>query len=268
MSSTSYLGKSFVVSDPDARIRVAGSLLEFERYGAGDALPPGAAVGGFKLIPTGSSVTVSKIEIAPAGSTISRIFALVTAADGSPLGWTSTRNFRGKFLNETLGEVPPKPAASKFGPNAAWKGGTYIGQRTLVSILGTDFEIEMLAIETCAPYLALVEGGRAGGVEILLTSGFRSYPEQKYLYEGWTKKLPGFNKAAKPGTSGHQNGIAFDLDVPGGAGNPTYDWLTANATNHGFVRTVSGEPWHWEYDPPKAAAARARGTFKAPGVSP
>jgi len=33
------------------------------------------------------------------------------------------------------------------------------------------------------------------------------------------------------------------------------------------VRTVSKEPWHWEYDPGKAQAAVAANTFKTPNVT-
>ncbi len=71
-----------------------------------------------------------------------------------------------------------------------------------------------------------------------INSAFRSYREQEALYEGFIKKLPGFNTAAKPGASKHQNGVAFDIQVAGGAGDPCYDWLTKNAPQRGFVRTV------------------------------
>ena len=33
------------------------------------------------------------------------------------------------------------------------------------------------------------------------------------------------------------------------------------------VRTVSGEPWHWEFDEDRAASALAAGTFKTPNVT-
>ena len=35
-----------------------------------------------------------------------------------------------------------------------------------------------------------------------------------------------------------------------------------HATAFGFVRTVSKEPWHWEFDEPKAQFALAAGTFE------
>ena len=97
---------------------------------------------------------------------------------------------------------------------------------------------------------------------MLLDSGFRSYPEQKQLHDGFTRGLLGFNTAAPPGFSKHQNGIAFDLSVPGGDGNPTYEWLKLHATTFGFVRTVSKEPWHWEFDEPKAQFAWRPGRLR------
>ena len=104
-------------------------------------------------------------------------------------------------------------------------------------------------------------------VQVVLNSGFRSHPEQKLLHDGFVKGLPGFAKAAPPGTSKHQNGIAFDIRVAGGDGDPTYEWLKKNGPAHGFVRTVNGEPWHWEFDLAKAKKAIAAKTFKTPGVT-
>lgn len=49
--------------------------------------------------------------------------------------------------------------------------------------------------------------------------------------------------------------------------NPTYEWLKRNATAFGFVRTVSKEPWHWEFDELKAQLALAERTFKTSAVT-
>ena len=95
----------------------------------------------------------------------------------------------------------PNAAPDKFGPNAAWSGGQFIGQRTFVEIV--DFkklEIERIALDTLQPYLTLVEAAAADNVSVAINSGFRSYPEQKFLHDGFTRRLPGFNKAAPPGT--------------------------------------------------------------------
>ncbi len=105
------------------------------------------------------------------------------------------------------------------------------------------------------------------GVQVAINSGFRSYPEQKYLYEGYINHRPSFNTAAKPGRSNHQSGIAFDIAVAGGDGNPVYEWLKRKAPAHGFIRTVNKEPWHWEYDRAKAEIAVAAHTYKTRNVT-
>jgi LAS superfamily LD-carboxypeptidase LdcB len=87
------------------------------------------------------------------------------------------------------------------------------------------------------------------------------------LWDGYVKRLPGFNLAAKPGNSNHQNGIAIDIAVAGADGNEVYEWLKLNAPRFGFVRTVSGEPWHWEHDPIRAQQAVQNGTYKIPSVT-
>ena len=268
MSRTqTYLDKKFVVANPDARIRRPNDLLAFETYSAANSLPAGEQIGNFKRIPKGARVKVDGIKVVPTGSKGSIVFAHAMSADGATEhGWTSSRNFDGKFVNETLGEVAPPPGAGKFGPNAAWSKGKYIGQRTLVDIMDVTLEIERIAIDTLDAYLDLVGAAAGDGVRVAINSGFRSYGEQKVLYEGFVKKLKGFNKAARPGRSNHQNGIAFDIAVAGGNGDPVYEWLKRNAPVHGFIRTVNGEPWHWEYDKDKAKAAVAANTFKTGNV--
>ena len=266
-NTNSYLDKTFVVIDSDARIRKPGKLMEFQKYTAEEVLPAGAQVGDFKRIPMNTTVKVDDVEIVRTGSSGAIVFAHTLSTDGTTeYGWTSTRNFRGGFINETLGELPPRPGAGKFGPNAAWSGGQYIGQRTLVEIVDVTHEIERIALDTLDAYLKLVDAAAEDDVKVAINSGFRSYSEQKALYEGYKKHLPGYNLAARPGSSKHQNGIAFDIRVAGGPGDPVYEWLKKNGPSHGFIRTVNKEPWHWEYDKVKADKALAAHTYKTSNV--
>jgi D-alanyl-D-alanine carboxypeptidase len=265
--ATSYLDKAFVVIDRDARIRNPNDFMEFRRYTTNDPPPPGEQVGNFKRIPPNTEVKVDDIEIVRTGTSGSIVFAHAMSKDGTTeYGWTSTRNFRGKFINETLGELPLGSGGGKYGPNAAWARGKYIGQRILVEIVDAKVEIERIALDTLEPYLDLVGAAARDGIEIAINSGFRSYTEQKRLYEGYKRGLPGYNLAAPPGTSKHQNGIAFDIRVAGGDGDPAYDWLKKNGPSHGFIRTVNKELWHWEYDKAKAAIALNAHTFKTSNV--
>lgn len=263
----SFHNKLFLISAPDARLRRPDDLVVYAKYSVGDVLPPGAQVGDFKKILQGTEVRINEIRTLPTGSQSSTIFGRAMSLDGvTEIGWTSTRNLRGQFVNESLGLVKSEPGSSRFGPNAAWSRGEYLEQIDLVEIVDCHHDVKRIAASTIEPYFQMITAAVQDGVTIAINSGFRSYPEQEYLWDGFNKGLPGFNKAAKPGFSNHQSGIAFDIAVAGGSGNPTYDWLKVHATSFGFVRTVSGEPWHWEFDPEKARRARSNGTFKTPNV--
>lgn len=252
MNDRSYLGRTFKIADPDSRIRKADDLLNFV---TGEGGAP-------KTIANGKSVGVSNIKALPTGAKSVTIFVLATeVGGGSEIGWTSAGNLAGKFLTETIGTVLPPPNASRFGPNAAWENGTFLGQIKLVKVVGTNGEIEFVAESTCDRLLAMAAAARDDGRKIGVNSAFRSWPEQDHLRKGWDRRLPGFNAANRPGHSNHQNGIAFDLDVKPGEGNLDYEWLKRNATKFGFLRTVPTEAWHWEFRPQAAATARSRGKF-------
>ena len=263
-ATQSFLSKTFTVEDPDTRIRREDDLLAFTTYQPGDALPPGKHVGDPKTIPVGTRLSVRGTRIGSNGV----IFVSVQSSDAPPvaLGWTSSRNLAGKFVNETLGEATPSGDDPK-GPNAAWNKGDYIGQVPLVNIVDNKLEIERITLMTLPAYLRLVEEAAKSGVKVVLRSGFRTYTEQEFLYNGFINHLPGFATAAKPGFSNHQHGQAFDLHVGGFDGDPVYDWLKRNAAGLGFIRTVSGEPWHWEYRPTIAAQFAAAGKHKRDGIT-
>lgn len=263
----SFRDRTFEVEDTDCRIRTGrDDLLTFSKYATGDALPPGASVGDYRRIPQGSEVAVAEVVLLEAGSETQRVFALTTGVGGEELGWTSTRNFKGQFRNETLGIRHPEPGANRYGPNASWAHGHYLEQVDLVLIVSAELKVRQIALKTAADYFRLVVDCAADGFSLALNSGFRSYPEQKYLRDGWERGLTGFNLAAKAGESPHQNGIAFDLDLNGLDGSAIYDWLTEHGPQRGFFRTVNGEPWHWECDHDTAAALIAAGTYKTSNV--
>ena len=70
-----------------------------------------------------------------------------------------------------------------------------------------------------------------------VTSGFRSYEEQAALYNS-NNPYP----VAKPGTSRHERGIAFDA-----SGSPqAMEWFAKNAAQYGFHQPVANDPVHFE----------------------
>lgn len=258
--SQSYLDKTFLVTDGDARIRQDGNLLEFVRYAAGESLPPGRQIGDPKTIARGMTVRAIEARVGPNATIFARVQP--TDAGAAVLGWTSSGNFGSDFLNQTLREIPPS-SNDQQGDNAAWQDGNFIRQMTLIEIVGDQFDLKLLAQETAAAYLALAAAAGRDEVQLRLSSGFRSYARQKELHEGYKAHKPGFNLAAAPGYSNHQNGHAFDI-VPS---DQTYAWLAHKGPGLGFVRTVNGEPWHWEYQPDLAADLAKKGRFKKDGVT-
>jgi D-alanyl-D-alanine carboxypeptidase len=100
--------------------------------------------------------------------------------------------------------------------------------------------------DTARAFGAMRDAARRDGVELCITSGFRTQAEQEKLYRCWRRgRCP---LAARPGHSKHQSGLALDLDVRTSRGAGA--WLARHAGQFGFKRTVKPEPWHWERDEP------------------
>ncbi|WIC89445.1 endolysin [Microbacterium phage BAjuniper] len=114
------------------------------------------------------------------------------------------------------------------------------------------------------------------GVDLIISSGTRTREEQAYLYNGWIKRLPGFNLAAPPGYSNHEEygpigPIALDLRDSGGdagvtvIGSARSNWLAANCGRWGFHNSghffSPREGWHYEGRGIKIGGS---GVFEAP----
>jgi LAS superfamily LD-carboxypeptidase LdcB len=116
-----------------------------------------------------------------------------------------------------------------------------------------------------AAWTALVAAARAESIDaplLLPVSGYRSFEEQDWLWQGALQKYGDPEEAclwvARPGTSAHQSGRAIDchLGYPVESEyvdalrlTPAWNWLAANAERFGFY-PYDHEPWHWEYNPP------------------
>lgn len=128
---------------------------------------------------------------------------------------------------------------------------------------------EYVRSDTAAALEAMVSAAKAGGVNLNLQSGYRSYSFQVSLYNSYVAQqgqTQADQESARPGYSEHQTGLAADL---GGTSNPACNvaqcfattaegkWLAANAYKFGFIirypdgqQQVTGyeyEPWHVRY---------------------
>ena len=72
-----YLERTFLVESGDARIRLQNDLLQFDRYGASDPLPPGCRVGDFKTIAKDMQIGIGDVRVLPGDM----IFARAHRAD-------------------------------------------------------------------------------------------------------------------------------------------------------------------------------------------
>lgn len=80
----------------------------------------------------------------------------------------------------------------------------------------------------------------ASGGRVRPGSGYRSYEEQARLYNDYKNGVPGQARAAKPGHSMHNAGMAMDLTFgPGGV-----EWAHQHAAEFGLYFPMSDENWH------------------------
>jgi LAS superfamily LD-carboxypeptidase LdcB len=116
------------------------------------------------------------------------------------------------------------------------------------------------------------------GLKIRINSAYRSYSMQNGIYNDFALRLgltKAMTRAALPGHSEHQTGLAVDL-----AGSHSsfvkskeYKWLLANAHRYGFIRRYTAdnakitryvdEPWHWRYVGVAAATAMKKRGIKS-----
>ncbi len=119
-----------------------------------------------------------------------------------------------------------------------------------------------------------IEMRAAGYTDVSVTSGYRSYDKQAYLYNLYTEQemAGGLSReeaqkvvdtySARPGTSEHQTGLCCDMhNLPSAsqrfAKEKVYAWLCDNAYKFGFIlrfpegkEEITGysfEPWHYRF---------------------
>lgn len=100
------------------------------------------------------------------------------------------------------------------------------------------------------------------GINIYISSGFRSYSKQKTIYNNYVKndgRVEADTYSARPGHSEHQSGLSFDVNIVNDsfAGTKEAIWLDENCYKFGFIlRYPKGksdetgykyEPWHFRY---------------------
>ena len=120
---------------------------------------------------------------------------------------------------------------------------------------GLDSEAE-------SAFNTLSEAAANQGLDLYLSSGFRSYETQVRIYESYVDsygKESADTFSARPGYSEHQTGLVIDVNTidDSFAGTPEAEWLAKHAHEYGFIirypkgkESITGykyEPWHIRY---------------------
>lgn len=97
-------------------------------------------------------------------------------------------------------------------------------------------------------FLAAQSQARIEGINLQITSGFRTLARQKYLFAKAIKKYGSAEEASKwvlpPAKSHHPQGIALDVNYPSDLS--TAKWLEVNGYRYGLCRVYENEWWHFE----------------------
>lgn len=150
----------------------------------------------------------------------------------------------------------------------------------------TDIEGKEILVEeeTYRHYLAFKEHLHQKGIEVSVTSGYRSLEEQKKAIEElknvYTDESKLYEKVAPVGASEHHTGLALDITISNlkqyqerltkyyteeelETREKLYQWIASVCSNYGFILRYpkdkieitgySYEPWHFRYVGKKVA---------------
>jgi D-alanyl-D-alanine carboxypeptidase len=150
-------------------------------------------------------------------------------------------------------------------------GPSYTPPGKLVSTKKAGLNKGQYARPFVIPDLAeLAAAARANGTPLRVTSGFRDFEQQQWLYDREVRNFGlemGRLRVARPGHSEHHLGTTFDFGskidrtpawkFEDWATTPTGAFLKDNAWRYGFVMSYPKdqqattcyqyEPWHWRY---------------------
>ncbi|MGN1481395.1 D-alanyl-D-alanine carboxypeptidase family protein [Porcipelethomonas sp.] len=116
--------------------------------------------------------------------------------------------------------------------------------------------------EALAAFDRMQADAAAEGLDIYISSGYRSYYDQERIYNSYVAEdgqEAADTYSSRPGFSDHQTGLAFDLNSIDDSFGYTAesDWVAANAHKYGFIirypkgkEDITGyqyEPWHIRY---------------------
>lgn len=155
---------------------------------------------------------------------------------------------------------PPKPNEPENPEGETYINGILVVNKTYS--LPRDYNPGGLTQECSSQFELLRRGAAEDGINIYLSSGFRSYDYQSQLYNGYVSyygQAAADTFSARPGHSEHQTGLAIDCNIINDSfiGTPEAVWLAEHCYEYGFIirypqgkEGITGykyEPWHIRY---------------------
>jgi len=163
-------------------------------------------------------------------------------------------------------EVPPETNITSNGYSITVKDGiTYVDGVLIANktyALPETYNPQGLTSETYAAFIEMQSAASAEGLGIYVKSGFRSYYDQRYIYNGYVSRdgvAAADRYSARAGHSEHQSGMAIDVNstLTSFKDTPEGIWLRDNCHLFGFIirypegkESITGymyEPWHIRY---------------------
>lgn len=144
--------------------------------------------------------------------------------------------------------------------NGSYVDGVLLANKTYS--LPASYDPKGLTKETSAAFKKMQTAAYKDGISLWVCSGYRSYYDQRYLYNMYCNrdgKAAADKYSARPGYSDHQTGMAIDVNNASDSFSGTREakWLANNCAKYGFIiRYPKGkeaytgyqyEPWHIRY---------------------
>jgi hypothetical protein len=191
------------------------------------------------------------------GNTVDEIFRSLVAAgyNTATPSWRSTNegiyeSMTGKSRNSPISKetsptpsTPSTPAVSstkqdtpsvpKLQPKVSGKNGQ-LDESSLVPVQGSY----KLRSDAASAFRNLQSAAQKSGVQISLSSAYRSYEKQQYL---WNNRASNPYPVAAPGTSNH--GWGTSIDVPEG---PVNNWIKKYGRSYGWI-PLPGDAVHFDF---------------------
>ena len=156
--------------------------------------------------------------------------------------------------------VSGKGFAIKQISGATYVNGILIANKTYS--LPSSYAPGDITDEVKAAFAKMQQAAAKEGLNIYISSGYRSYNSQNTIYNNYVSKdgkVQADTYSARPGYSEHQTGLCFDLNTidDSFANTPESAWLEKHAQEYGFIirypkgkEALTGyqyEPWHLRY---------------------